>query len=88
MLRIVLLVLHHPEVVPGRSAGLRRDGDLVPAVTVEVADDGELRGVVKVTHTTVNGRTYQNLEAFAPAAKWSELATDSLSFEQRDPEVA
>ena len=47
-----------------------------------------LRGVIKVTHTAVNGRTYQNLEAFAPAGEWSELATDSLPFEDGDQEVA
>ncbi len=29
-----------------------------------------LTGVVKVSHTTVSGRTYLNLEAFAPAEEW------------------
>ncbi len=33
-----------------------------------------LRGVVRTTHVTLNGRTFQNLEAFAPAADWEELS--------------
>ncbi len=33
-----------------------------------------LRGVVRTTHVTLNGRTFQNLEAFAPAANWEELS--------------
>jgi hypothetical protein len=32
-----------------------------------------LRGVVKLSHTVVNGRTLVNLDAFAPAGAW-ELA--------------
>ncbi|MFZ0977777.1 MAG: hypothetical protein WAN23_00125 [Candidatus Acidiferrales bacterium] len=33
-----------------------------------------LRGVVRTTHITLNGHTFQNLEAFAPAAEWEELS--------------
>ena len=29
-----------------------------------------LRGVVRTTFTRVNGHSYQNLDAFAPAAEW------------------
>jgi hypothetical protein len=32
-----------------------------------------LTGVVKVSHTTVHGRTYLNLDAFAPAGEWDEF---------------
>ncbi len=32
-----------------------------------------LQGVIKVSHTTVNGRTYLNLDAFAPAGEWDEF---------------
>ncbi len=32
-----------------------------------------LRGVVKVTHSSVNGRTYVNLDGFAPADHWEEF---------------
>ena len=49
-----------------------------------------LRGVIKLSHTTVNGRTYLNLDAFAPAGEWDEVvvvgpATDP---EGAEPEVA
>jgi hypothetical protein len=33
-----------------------------------------LRGVVQTTHVTVNGHTFQNLEAFAPEAEWQEIS--------------
>ncbi len=32
-----------------------------------------LEGVVKISHTTVSGRTYLNLDAFAPAGQWEEF---------------
>jgi hypothetical protein len=32
-----------------------------------------LRGVVKISHTTVNGRRFTNLDAFAPAEAWDEV---------------
>jgi hypothetical protein len=32
-----------------------------------------LRGIVRTSHTIVNGRSYQNLDAFAPAAEWEAL---------------
>jgi hypothetical protein len=33
-----------------------------------------LRGVVKVSHSTVNGTTLLNLDGFAPASQWEELS--------------
>ena len=33
-----------------------------------------LTGVVKITHTTVNGTSLLNFDGFAPAAKWEELS--------------
>jgi hypothetical protein len=38
-----------------------------------------LRGVVRTSHTTLNGRSYQNLDAFAPAAEWDALPSSSIS---------
>ncbi len=32
-----------------------------------------LRGVLKISHTTVNGRRFTNLDAFAPAEAWEDL---------------
>lgn len=37
-----------------------------------------LRGVVRTSYTTLNGRSYQNLEAFAPEADWEALDCASL----------
>ncbi|HEV2117613.1 MAG TPA: hypothetical protein VGR48_16385 [Terriglobales bacterium] len=34
----------------------------------------KLHGVVKITHTTVNGTSLLNLDGFAPAARWEELS--------------
>lgn len=38
-----------------------------------------LRGVVRTSWTTLNGRSYQNLEAFAPEADWELLDCTSLT---------
>ncbi len=34
-----------------------------------------LRGVVRTSHTTVNGRSYQNLDSFAPIEDWPTLTS-------------
>ena len=34
----------------------------------------KLRGVVRTSHTAQNGRSYQNLDAFAPAGEWAALS--------------
>jgi len=49
-----------------------------------------LQGVVKVSHTTVNGRTYLNLDAFAPAGEWDEflVVPPTSASEADEPEVA
>jgi hypothetical protein len=36
-----------------------------------------LTGIVKISHAVVNGRTYLNLDAFAPASRWDEVNTIS-----------
>jgi hypothetical protein len=38
-----------------------------------------LRGVVWVSHTTLNGRCFLNLEGFAPAGEWEELSATLVS---------
>lgn len=38
-----------------------------------------LRGVVRTSYTTLNRRSYQNLEAFAPEADWEALDCTSLA---------
>jgi hypothetical protein len=52
-----------------------------------------LTGVVKISHTTVNGRTYLNLDAFASAGEWDEYSilppqTESPQSHGEEPEVA
>ena len=42
-----------------------------------------LRGVVKISHTVVNGRTLVNLDAFAPAAAWDGIGPSSVSPESK-----
>src|SRR5215471_14696032 len=36
-----------------------------------------LRGVVRVSRTTLNGRSFLNLESFAPAGEWEELSVET-----------
>ena len=38
-----------------------------------------LRGVIRTSHTALNGRSYQNLDAFAAAAEWEERLCESIS---------
>ena len=38
-----------------------------------------LRGVIRTSYTNLNGRSYQNLEAFAPEADWELLDCTSLA---------
>ena len=36
-----------------------------------------LRGVVKISHTVMNGTSLLNLDGFAPASRWEELSSAS-----------
>jgi len=45
-----------------------------------------LNGVVKVSHTTLNGRTYLNLEAFAPAEQWRQQV-ESVRYESSQEDL-
>ena len=33
-----------------------------------------LRGIVKISHTTINGTSLMNFDGFAPASQWEELS--------------
>jgi hypothetical protein len=46
-----------------------------------------LRGVVKISHTTVNGTSLLNLDGFAPASQWEELSS-SITPKANNSEVA
>jgi hypothetical protein len=37
-----------------------------------------LRGIVRISHTTLNRRTFLNLGGFAPASEWEELPVSGV----------
>ena len=43
-----------------------------------------LRGIARISHTTLNGRCFLNLSGFAPASEWEELSIPAV----RSQEVA
>jgi hypothetical protein len=55
------------------------DTDLLSRDQVDEKSLVNLRGVVRTSHTTLNGRSYQNLDAFAPATEWEALPSSSIS---------
>ncbi len=42
-----------------------------------------LRGIVRTTFTNLNGRSYQNLDSFAPAAEWETISCASSNQNDR-----
>jgi hypothetical protein len=38
-----------------------------------------LRGIVKISHTTLNGRSLLNFDGFGPTSQWEELSSSSVS---------
>jgi hypothetical protein len=55
------------------------DTELLNRDQVEERAVLNLRGVVRTSRTAINGRSYQNLDAFAPAAEWETLSCASTS---------
>jgi hypothetical protein len=53
------------------------DPDLMGRDEVDEKALRGLRGIVRISHTTLNGRTYLNLGSFAPASEWEELSVPS-----------
>jgi hypothetical protein len=43
-----------------------------------------LRGVVRTSHSVINGRSYQNLDGFAPAGEWEALSCTTATVTQRE----
>jgi hypothetical protein len=37
-----------------------------------------LRGIIRTSHTLLNGRCFLNLEAFAPAGEWEEVSVEAI----------
>jgi len=50
------------------------DQDLLARDEVDEKALLSLRGVVRISHTTLNGRSFLNLSGFAPASEWDEIA--------------
>jgi len=50
------------------------DQDLLREDQVDEKAPVNLRGVVRTTHLIRSGRTFQNLEGFAPESSWEELS--------------
>lgn len=60
------------------------DRDLLTQDQVDEKALVNLRGVIRTTHVTLNGRTFQNLEAFAPEIEWDELSCVEVSEKSTD----
>jgi hypothetical protein len=62
------------------------DSELLSRDQVDEKSLLNLQGVVRTSRTTLNGRAYQNLEAFAPAAEWEAPPRASINpaEDQRD----
>ena len=54
------------------------DADLLNRDQVDEKALLSLRGVVRTSHKTLNGRSYQNLDSFAPAGEWEVLSCASI----------
>jgi hypothetical protein len=51
------------------------DAELLGQDQVDVKALLGLQGVVQTSHPCINGRTYQNLDGFAPAGEWEALCS-------------
>ena len=58
------------------------DSDLLSQDQVDEKALLRLCGVVRTSHVTLNGRSFQNLEAFAPAAEWEEFSCETVGGKQ------
>ena len=44
-----------------------------------------LRGIVRISHTTLYGRCFLNFSGFAPASEWDELSVSMAKSEEVNP---
>jgi len=58
------------------------DPDLMGRDEVDEKALRGLRGIVRISHTTLNGRTFLNLSGFAPASEWEELSVSGTTSEE------
>jgi len=50
------------------------DSELLRLDQIDVKALLNLQGVVRTSHSVINGRTYQNLDSFASAGEWETLS--------------
>ena len=55
------------------------DAELLGHDQVDVKALLNLQGVVRTSHSVINGRSYQNLDGFAPAGEWEALSCTTAS---------
>ena len=55
------------------------DAELLNRDQVDEKSLLNLQGIIRTSHTTLNGRSYQNLDAFAPAAEWEAVSCLPIS---------
>jgi hypothetical protein len=55
------------------------DAELLSHDQVDVKALLNLQGVVRTSHSVINGRSYQNLDGFAPAGEWGVLSCTAAS---------
>jgi hypothetical protein len=53
------------------------DLDLLSSEEVDEKSLSGLAGVVKISHTIVNGRSFPNFDGFAPASQWPALSSSA-----------
>jgi hypothetical protein len=54
------------------------DQDLLSRDQVDEKALLQLQGVLRTSQVTLNGRSFQNLEAFGPASEWEALSCESI----------
>jgi hypothetical protein len=59
------------------------DAELLTHDEVDVRALMNLRGVVRTSHAVINGRSYQNLDAFAPVGEWEALSCAASGPEEK-----
>ncbi len=55
------------------------DPDLMSRDEVDEKAVLGFRGIVRISHTTLNSRTFLNLSGFAPASEWEELSVSGVT---------
>ena len=58
------------------------DAELLSRDQVDEKSLRDLKGIVRTSHTTLNGRSYQNLDAFAPASEWEGMPCSSVDADE------